>query len=433
MTVALDRPTQEAFTPPSRSRTAWLMTGGFLIYTLLILAGHVMGFSLGYAYLHTVCANVCALTPGNVRALGQLGFSIPLYANIYMTIQVIYILVSIGIALVIVFKKPGQWVPLGLSCFLLWFSAYEGADYPALISAYPALNIPVQLLLGLGGGIVGFYAFLTFPNGKFGSRWVLWYFFVNVIEGILAIFITTPAFVVINNVFNFLTFFIILGALIYRSRRFLNVKERAATKWIITSLSVFIPTLILIFIVVPAIVPADSPALLIVNISGFFGCGINIAGILMAVLYANAFDIDVFVRRTLVYTSLTAILVILYAGLVLGSQVIFASFNPQASQSPLILVASTLIIAALFHPLRYGLQRIIDRRFYRSKYDAARTIAAFSANLRQEVDLEQLHDQLLAVVQETMQPAMLSLWIRPSRRQKAPLGTAGSSFSRLEE
>ncbi len=433
MTVTLDRPTQEAFTPPSRSRTAWLMTGGFLVYTLLILVGHIMGFPLGYAYLHTVCANVCALTPGNVRALEQLGFSIPLYANMYMTIQVIYILVSIGIALVIVFKKPGQWVPLGLSCFLLWFSAYEGADYPALISAYPALNIPAQLLLSLGGGIVGFYAFLTFPNGKFGSRWVLWYFFVNAIEGILAIFITTPVFVVINNVFGFLGFFFILGALIYRSRRFLNVKERAATKWIIASLSVFIPTIILIFIIVPAVVPADSPALLIVNIAGFFGCGINIAGILMAVLYANAFDIDVFVRRTLVYTSLTAILVVLYVGLVLGSQAIFASFSPQASQSPLVLVASTLIVAALVQPLRGGIQRIIDRRFYRSKYNAARTIAAFNANLRQEVELDQLHDQLLAVVQQTMQPATLSLWIRPSKQQKAPLGTTGSSFSQIEE
>ena len=198
-------------------------------------------------------------------------------------------------------------------------------------------------------------------------------------------------------------------------------------------MSVFIPAIILIFIVVPAVVPADSPALLIVNIAGFFGCGINIAGILMAVLYANAFDIDVFVRRTLVYTSLTAILVALYVGLVLGAQVIFAAFSPQASQSPLVLVASTLIVAALVQPLRRGLQRLVDRRFYRSKYDAARTIAAFNANLRQEVDLDQLHDQLLAVVQETMQPASLSLWIRPFRQQKAPLGTTGNAFSRLEE
>ena len=422
MTIALDRPTQEVFPKPSRPRTAWLMTGGFLVYALLILIGHVIGFPLGYAYLHTVCPDVCALTPGNVSALKHLGFSIPFYVNLYMAIQVLYILACVGIALLIVIKKPGQWVPLGLSCFLLWFSAYEGADYRALLIAYPALTVPVQFLLFLGGGILGAYAILTFPNGKFGSRWLLGYFLFDVIEGGLALFITAPAFVAFNTVLGLISFFIWLGVLIYRVRRLLTPRERAATKWLIVGWCIFIPFLFLVFFVVPAVVPEDSFALLLVNIGGFFGCGINIAGCLMAVLYANAFDIDVFMRRTLVYTSLTAILVALYVGLVLGSQAIFAAFSPQASQSPLLLVGSTLIIAALFHPLRRGLQRIIDRRFYRSKYDAARVIAAFNANLRQEVDLDQLHEQLLSLVQETMQPAHISLWLRPpaTNRKDAP-------------
>jgi hypothetical protein len=433
MTVALDTPTQEAFNPPSRPHTAWLMTAGFLVYTLLILVGHIVGFPLGYAYLHTVCPSGCSLTPGNVRALEQLGLSIPFYANLYMAIQALYILVCVGIALLIVFKKPGQWVPLGVSGFLLWFSAYEGADYPALVGAYPVLNVPVQLVLGLGGGILGTYAILTFPNGKFGSRWIWGYFLVSVIEGGLAIFITAPVFVVINTVFGLASFPIWLGILIYRARRLLNARERAATKWLIVGWSVFIPSLILIFLVVPAVVPADSFALLIVNIGGFFGCGINIAGCLMAVLYANAFDIDVFVRRTLVYTLLTATLAVLYVGLVLGSQVAFATFSPQASKSPLVLVGSTLIVAALFQPLRHRIQRTIDRRFYRRKYDAARTIGAFSATLRQEVDLDQLREQLLAVVQETMQPASLSLWIRPLKHEIASGGAAGGALSRREE
>jgi len=418
MTAALDTQVQEKSNKTSRSRAAWLMTVGFLVYTLLILIGHIVGFPLGYAYLHTVCPSGCSLTPENVRALEHIGLSISFYANLYMVIQVLYILVCVGIALLIVFKKPGQWVPLGLSCFLIWFSAYEGADYPALVAAYPVLNVPVQLLLFLGGGILGFYAFLTFPNGKFGSRWVLGFYLVSVFEGVLAVFITTPVFVLINSVFGFLSFFIILGVLIYRSRRLLNARERAATKWIILSLSIFIPTVILVFFVLPAVAPADSLALLIVNIAGFFGCGINIAGILMAVLYANAFDIDVFVRRTLVYTLLTAILALLYAGMVFGSQFGPATFSPQAAQSPFILVGSTLVIAALFQPMRHRIQRTIDRRFYRQKYDASRVIERFSASLHSEIDLADLSEQVVAVVQETMQPAHVSLWLREPSRTK---------------
>ena len=172
MAVPLDTSTPETFNKPSRPRTAWLMTIGFLVYTLLILVGHIVGFPLGYAYLHTVCPSGCSLTPENVHALKQSGLSIPFYVNLYMVIQLLYILVCVGIALLIVFKKPGQWVPLGVSCFLLWFSAFEGVDYPALTITFPVLNVPLQLLLGLGGGL-GMYALLTFPNGKFGSRWVL--------------------------------------------------------------------------------------------------------------------------------------------------------------------------------------------------------------------------------------------------------------------
>ena len=150
----------------------------------------------------------------------------------------------------------------------------------------------------------------------------------------------------------------------------------------------------------------------------------------MAVLYANAFDIDVFVRRTLVYTLLTTILVLLYVGMILGSQFVLASFSPQAAQSPLILVASTLVIAALFQPLRHRIQRSIDQRFYRHKYDAAKTLEAFSATLRSEVDLSHLREHLLKIVQETMQPAHVSLWLRqPDSKLPHPDGMPPSQRS----
>jgi hypothetical protein len=136
--------------------------------------------------------------------------------------------------------------------------------------------------------------------------------------------------------------------------------------------------------------------------------------------------IDVFVRRTLVYTLLTGILIVVYVGMIVGSQLVIATFSSQAAQSPLILVASTLVIAALFQPLRHRIQRGIDRRFYRRKYDAAKTIAAFSATLRNEVDLDELREHLLAVVQETMQPMHVSLWVRSQEQHSGNLSrTAG--------
>ena len=105
-------------------------------------------------------------------------------------------------------------------------------------------------------------------------------------------------------------------------------------------------------------------------------------------------------------------------GLVIGLESLIGLFARGASQQSIVLVVSTLVIAALFQPLRHRIQQIIDRRFYRKKYDATKTLAAFSATLRNEVDLQELREQLLAVVQETMQPKHVSLWLRPPEQRR---------------
>jgi K+-sensing histidine kinase KdpD len=120
------------------------------------------------------------------------------------------------------------------------------------------------------------------------------------------------------------------------------------------------------------------------------------------------------INHTLVYGLLTAILAAIYFGLIFGLQFLLRSIIN--SNNDVALVVSTLVIAALFQPLRARIQRVIDRRFYRHKYDAARTLAAFSATLRNEVDLNQLSKELLTVVNETMQPAHVSLWLRSPER-----------------
>ncbi len=148
----------------------------------------------------------------------------------------------------------------------------------------------------------------------------------------------------------------------------------------------------------------------LVIVAAFLGIPLSIG---VAILKYRLYDIDIIINRTLVYASLTVMLAAVYFGGVATVQTMFRALTGQEEQPQLAVVVSTLVIAALFSPLRRRIQSFIDRRFYRKKYNARKTLEAFSAKLRDETNLDALSDDLVGVVRETMQPAHVSLWLRP--------------------
>ena len=187
---------------------------------------------------------------------------------------------------------------------------------------------------------------------------------------------------------------------IYRWER-ADGQERQQLKWFAYSFFLIVISFVYPWYLTP-------PALALLPIA---------AGI--AIMRYRLYDIDVVINRTLVYGSLTAILAGVYFSGVTATQTIFQSLTGQERLPQLTIVVSTLVIAALFMPLRRRIQAFIDRRFYRKKYDARKTLEALSAKLRDETDLDALSEDLVGVVRETMEPAHASLWLRPDRGPKS--------------
>jgi len=207
---------------------------------------------------------------------------------------------------------------------------------------------------------------------------------------------------------------------IYRYRRISTALQRQQTKWVMISLFVtvfigIIPGFMGLFFpewINPlspfapyqAIISSSTPLLM-----GLFPLAIT-----FAILRYRLWDVDVLIRRTLVYGALTVMLALMFFGGVTLLQGLFQAVSGQ--QSAISIVLSTLAIAALFNPLRKRVQDFIDRRFFRKKYNAEQMLARFAARARDETDIEQLSAELMSVVEETLQPELLSLWLKPQSR-----------------
>jgi hypothetical protein len=296
-------------------------------------------------------------------------------------------------------------------------------------------------------GLIGIYLLLLFPDGRLPSRrWRLLAWLAGAVIAVesLAVFLTPGSLQDLGGARNpfgledypwvedlglivlpLLPLCMVASAvsLVLRFRRSRG-EVREQIKWIAFAASFMgliylglMSTGLIIRLISAPETPSDlgsqsSLGAILENVMVLSFAGVPLA-IGFAVLKYRLYEIDIIINRTLVYGALTATLVALYFGVVTITQAIFRTLTGQEEQPQLAIVVSTLVIAALFNPLRRRIQGFIDRRFYRRKYDARKTLETFSAKLRDETDLDALNAELVGVVRETMQPAHVSLWLRP--------------------
>ena len=426
--------------PATTLRGRWLLLARMAWVAVAITALAVVLFSVPSSIEHyrSVCTaptEVCSEraldqptqpTQEGVRALREVGLSVHSYAVSNVVIDKIFQLVWFAVGALIYLRRSDDRMAILTSLFLVTFGtvAVDTTDADALVTSQPAWWLPVQGVQIVGEVCVVLF-FLLFPNGRFVPHWTRW-----LAVAFIAFVVSRdqfPGFYSGSPALEMVSYWVFIGYVvcllwsqIYRYRRSSSEAQRRQTKWVVfgTTLAIvgtFPSRVPLDF----SLVDGDTPFVLLVLKVGFALSFLLLPlSMGVAVLRSHLFDIDVVINRTLVYGSLTLMLALLYFGGVTATQAAFTALTGQVEQPQLAIVVSTLVIAALFTPLRRRIQSFIDRRFYRRKYDARKTLEAFSAQLRDETDLNALSEDLVGVVRETMQPAHVSLWLRPDTPRK---------------
>jgi hypothetical protein len=412
------------------ARLAWAVMA---ITVLAIILFSVPSSIEHYSSVCTAASEVCSdertvdqPTPEGVRALQDAGLSVHTYALLNVVVDKVFQLVWFAVGALIFWRRSDDWMALGVSVFLVSFGpvAVDPTSAYTLISSQPAWWLPVWSV-DIVGNVSPVLFFFLFPSGRFVPHWTRWLAVALIVNDVP--YFLSPQLSSRSPSLETVSYLVFLGGVvsmvwsqIYRFRRVSSPAQRQQTKWVVFGLTLGIagtfPSQLPVDL---SLVGGDTPLTLL-----FLKVGFALSLLLIpltigvAVLRSHLFDIDVVINRTLVYGSLTAALVALYFGGIVVSQRLFVLLTGE--KSTLAVVASTLLIAALFTPLRRRIQSFIDRRFYRRKYDARKTLEDFSAQLRNETDMDALSEDLVGVVRETMQPAHVSLWLRP---EASPKGT----------
>jgi len=386
------------------ARVAWVAL------TVIVVGLQVAG--IPYFYARTINnLNFDRLTTEQVQVFKNLGLTPEFYAAYTVALPVGVMVVFTAIATVIFWRRSEDRMALfGAFMLVVFGGAALTSDVPqTLAAAHPALWFPVHLLdyLGQVAFVVFFY---VFPNGRFVPRWTRWLAIAVALLYVPDIFFPDSSLDLLSGplFIGFIGSLVI--AQVYRYRRVSSPVERQQTKWVVFGVGVALVGFTILLTLanyVPSFKPTGPLGEMVAETWVYGFIALIPFSISVAMLRSGLYEVDLLINRTLVYGSLTATLVAPYFVGIVVLQRVFVLLTGQ--RSTLAVVASTLLIAALFTPLRRRIQSFIDRRFYRRKYDARKTLEAFSAKLRDETDLEALNNDLVGVVRETMQPAHVCL------------------------
>lgn len=390
------------------ARTAWwviaLTTVGLNIYALTLMA----------RMIYQVCAGPACYefqpTPQDIESMRGAGVSLQTYAAAELAQMSISVLAWNGVGLLLYRLRRANPFILWVSLALITFGGSAFGPLSHLVQAgFPLISYAARALGVLGQ--IGFLFFYVFPDGHFYPRWMRWpalAWVLLMLPGLVLENYDSPAFYpVIFGLFVASAFVIPIWR--YRATR--DPVQRQQIKWVIFSMAVAIGYFLLSLVIGELTPLLDRPSWfsLIVNLLLYLAMALIPLSVGIAMLRYRLWDIDILIRRTLLYAGLTALLGVLYLATVILLQQLLRDLTGE--QSALAVVITTLAIAALFNPLQRRLQVAIDRRFYRKKYDAQQTLERFNLAARSEVDLHELSEHLLAVTDETLQPERMSLWL----------------------
>jgi hypothetical protein len=416
------------------ARVLWIILSAIALIALISSTVRAWGAPLPACTVAGAACGPWTVSREDLALVQQAGLPVQALAAIPLATAVIVKFIFFLVGVFIFWRRSDDWIALLLSLMLTLF-ALEGVD-----NLGPWM--PVVTVLYAVAALIFVLLPFVFPSGRFAPRWTQWVFWPLAIASMLATVLPQLGLPIDDRIYAIslispfaVWFAVAVYAVIYRFTRISNVTERQQTKWVMAG---FLGTFILFvpFILVTIFFPPSQPSpsrvlfMYLVYLPLYVFAYLCLpGGIAFAILRYRLYAIDVIIRRTLVYTTVTGLLALVYFGSIITLQAMFQSVTGE--RPAFVIVLSTLLIAALFTPLRRRIQAVIDRRFFRKKYVAQQVLAQFAITARDETDMNALTAELARVVQEAMEPESVTVWLKlnPNHMQ----GATPSSFLRRQQ